>query len=627
MVRSKWLSRALALGATSALVVAACGGSPSAAPGSEGPGATAGESATTGPQKGGTLYLLTNAEGWSDVDPQRVYTGEDLAFFGGTTSRSLESYVYSQDEAGGTQLTPDLATDLGTATNNGQTWSFTLREGVSWQDGSALVCEDVKYGVARTFATDVMGGGPSYAIQYLDIPSVDGFRADADGNAVEASASAYAGPYDEDLRIFADEGLSETIPSDVAAFDSAVSCDGNTITFELGKPVADFNYTTTLGMSPVPNPTDHPDLLDPGEGYGVTSQLWSNGPYRVESYTQGPGGSMVLVRNENWDQASDPIRPAYPDSWVIQFGIDSKLLDQRLMNPSGDDEFAMQYGQVQPENLPTIFADADTPTADFEGRAISGFDPYSRYYWVNVEKVPNEKIRQAMSVALDRTAARTVLGGDFYGDYGSGVIKPNIGQDFADTGFYTDLFGQPVPFEGDPEFAKQLIAESGEPAPTLKWNYSDTAVGQQHFAVVQESLQEAGFTIEPGPIPPADYYNTVFDPTNELTGDFGNAGWGPDWPNASTIIAPLYTQVGGWDLSQVDDEAFNAKVETALTTLDRADQAAQWQALDKEAQLHAWTIPTFFGRSQTLAGTKVGPVWRWPAYGSWPYGIMYAVQG
>ena len=627
MVRSRsWLARALALGLGTALVVAACGGSPSTAPSSGGPTDTGTEpTGGTGPQAGGTLFLLTQSESWGDVDPQRVYTGEDLAFFSGTTSRSLESYVYSEDEAEGTSLQPDLATDLGTATDNGQTWSFTLRDGLTWEDGSELNCEDVKYGVSRTFATDIMGGGPSYAIQYLDIPSVDGFTKDEEtGEVSETSASAYAGPYDENLRIFANEdGETGDIPSDVAAFDAAVSCDGNTITFKLNKPVADFNYTTTLGMSPVPNPTDHPELTDPGEGYGVTSQLWSNGPYKVESYTQGPGGSMVLVRNDKWNKDSDPIRPAYPDRWVIQFGVDPLLMDQRLMSPSGDDEFALQYSQMQPANLPAVFTDADTPNADFQGRAISGLDPYSRYYWVNVQKIKNEKIRQALAVALNRESIRTVLGGDFYGDYATGVIKPTIGQDFAETGYYEDLFGQPVPFTGDPAFAQQLIADSGEPAPTLKWNYSDTPVGQQHFAALQASLELAGFTIEPGPIPPADYYNTVFDPDNPLTGDFGNAGWGADWPNASTVIAPLYTQVGGWDLSQVDDEAYNAAVQDALTTLDRAEQATKWQALDKEAQLHAWTIPTFFGRSQTLAGTKVGPIYRWPAYGSWPYGVMY----
>jgi len=604
MVKSSfWLSRALAFGAIVSLVFAACGGNtPSGAPSSGGPGETgAGEqSADTGPQAGGTLHLLTNAERWADVDPQRIYTGEDIAFFSGTIYRALESYVYSEDEAEGTTLQPDMATDLGTPTDNGATWSFTLKDGLTWEDGSPLVCEDVAYGVSRTFATDITGGGPSYAIQYLDIPQNDEGR------------SQYPGPF-------------TATAEEQALFDEAVVCDGNTITFHLANPVADFNYTTTLGMFPMPNPDDHPGV-DIGEGYGVTSPPLANGPYRVEEYSPGPGGTMTLVRNENWNKDSDDIRPAYPDSWVVHFGVDEKLLDQRLMSPSGDDEFALQYGQVQPENLPTIFADADNPNADFAGRAVSGFDPYSRYFWVDVNKIPNEKIRQAMSVALDREAARTVLGGDFYGDYGDGVIKPNIGQDYANTGFYEDLFGEPIPPSGNPDLAKRLIAESGEEAPTLKWNYADTDVGAQYFAVVQESLQEAGFTVEPGPIPPGDYYNTVFDPENELTGNFGNNGWGPDWPNASTIIAPLFTVNGGWDVSQLDDETVNAEVQDALTTLDRGAQAAKWQALNQKYMKAAYVIPTFFGRSQTIAGTKVGPIYRWSAYGSWPYGVMYAVQ-
>ena len=63
---------------------------------------------------------------------------------------------------------------------------------------------------------------------------------------------------------------------------------------------------------------------------------------------------------------------------------------------------------------------------------------------------------------------------------------------------------------------------------------------------------------------------------------------------------------GGWDLSQLDDAAFNAKVDAALTELDRAKQATLWQALNKEAAENVYTIPTFFGLSQTIAGTKVG---------------------
>ena len=268
-----------------------------------------------------------------------------------------------------------------------------------------------------------------------------------------------------------------------------------------------------------------------------------------------------------------------------------------------------------------VFKDAETANPDFEGRAISGFDPYSRYYWINVQKVPNVKIRQAMAVALDREAVRLNIGGAFAGEFADGLVKPNIGMDYAPTGFWTTFFGKEIPNTGDPELAKQLIAESGEAAPTLVFNFADTPVNQKTAAIVIDSFAKAGITVTPAPIEPGKYYSVVFDP--EASGDFGTAGWGADWPNASTVLPPLLTQKGGWDLSQLDDPAVNAQVETALTELDRAKQATLWQALNQEAAEKVWTLPTFFGLSQTIAGTKIAPAFRWAAYGSWPYAALY----
>ena len=592
MVRSQgFLLRAMALGVAAGLTLAACGTGTSPSPSA--PGASGGSAApsTGAGSKGGTIYVLTQAEQFDQVDPQRVYTGEDLAFFGGTIMRSLTAYVFSPDATEGTSLTPDMATDLGTAADGGKTWSFTLRDGVTWQDGTDIACADVKYGVSRTFATDVINQGPTYAVAYLDVPS------DADGS------SSYKGPYTK-------------VGQDL--FDKAVVCDGKTITFHLNKPVADFNYTVTLGFAPVR------ESDDTGETYGTVAPfVQSSGPYKVESYTTGNGGKMILVRNDKWNQASDPYRNAYPDKWEVDFGIDAKVIDQRIIQSSGNDKFAIQYGNVQPENLAVVFKDNETPTDQFVGRAISGFDPYSRYYWINVNKVKNVKIRQAMAVALDRAAIRLNIGGAFAGEFADGLIKPNIGGDYAPTGFWTadGPFGQAVPDKGDPTLAKKLIAESGEPAPKLVFNFADTPTNQKTAAIVIASLGLAGITVTPAPLEPGKYYSIVFDP--DKSGDFGTGGWGADWPNASTVIPPLLTVKGGWDLSQLDDPALNAKVDAASTELDRAKQQTLWQALNKEAAENVYTIPTFFGLSQTIAGTGVAPAYRWAAYGSWPYGAMY----
>ena len=87
-----------------------------------------------------------------------------------------------------------------------------------------------------------------------------------------------------------------------------------------------------------------------------------------------------------------------------------------------------------PRNLTTIFTDPHTAAAQFAGRAFSDYDPYSLYIWIRTDKVTDKAVRQAMGIALDRDAIRTINGGDFVGDYADGAVKPNIGQDYAQTG-------------------------------------------------------------------------------------------------------------------------------------------------------------------------------------------------
>lgn len=618
------MPRALSLFAAAAIVVAACGG------GTESPSssasASASESAATGPTPGGTLYMImttdtAGADHFDQIDPQRIYTGEDLAFFGATIMQGLTAYKYSEDAVEATGLVPDAAVDTGTPNADATEWKFTLRDGMKWQDGSPVTCEDYKYGVSRTFATDVISGGPTYALAYLDIPSVDGFVKDEEGKAQPSSSSVYGGPYATELSLFKDEALTTPIPNDTAAYDKAVSCDGNTITFKLNKPVGDFNYAVTLGFGAVPNPKDHPGA-DTGEEY--TNAPWSNGPYMIESYTPGASGNLTLVRNPNWTSAQDGgYRGAYPDKWVVELGIDAKIADPRLIEPQGDDVYAVQYGSIQPENLEKVFVDEKTAKPEFVGRAYSDYDPYASYIWIRQDKVKNLKIRQAMAVALDRAALQANSGGVYAGELGDGVIKPNLAKDYAPTGWATDLFGAPVPPNGDPELAKKLIAESGEAAPTLTYDFRNSDVGTKAAAIVKDSLEKAGFTVNLNPIA-SGYYSYIFDP--EQGHDFGGSGWGPDWPNASTVIPPLFTPDGGFNISRVDDATWIEKVTSAISETDRDAQAKMWQDLNKEAMLNVYAIPTIFGLNQTIAGPGVGNIYRWAPYGSWPYAQLYVKQ-
>ena len=75
----------------------------------------------------------------------------------------------------------DLATDLGTTADNGLTWTFTLREGVRFENEQPITSRDVKYGIERSFASDVVVGGPTRVVELLDDP-----------------ANPYAGPYQDE---------------------------------------------------------------------------------------------------------------------------------------------------------------------------------------------------------------------------------------------------------------------------------------------------------------------------------------------------------------------------------------------------------------------------------------------
>ena len=577
--------RIAAAAAAGMLALAACGG------GDSGGGADS-SSQGAGPQKGGTLTFLTSSEKLQHLDPTRAYTGEDLAFINGYLGRTLTAYTLSPDSESATKLVGDLATDTGTPSNGGKDWAFTLRDGVKWQDGSDVTCADVKYGVSRTFAQTVITDGPTYALVLLDIPK------DGEGNPT------YKGPY-------------EPAKNDTAAFDKAIECsaDNKTITFHLSRPAPDFADTMTLGFYAVPK------AKDTGEKYDST--VWSNGPYKISEYKTGAGGQLVLDRNPSWSAATDAYRPAYPDKIVMKFGVTPSTIDNRIKADAGADKQTVSRDPLQTESLTTVFG-----SEQYAKRRIDYLTPFTRYMAINTLKVPNLKHRQAMMVALDRSQIIKVNGGSFAGVEADGLIKPTLAQDYAPTGLWDTLLGQKIPAAGDPAYAKKLIAESGAPMPTITFDYAKTPLGDRTAAVVQSSFAKAGITVKLNPLERGSYYGIVLDKTKQ--NELSNSGWSPDWPNASTVIPPLTTPLGGFDLSRGSDAAYLKRIDAAQIEPDRAKQSVAWQELNKYVMEQAWVIPTLFEKGQRLAGSKVGSksgpdgkVYNWAAYGSWPYADMY----
>src|SRR5207237_5989816 len=112
----------------------------------------------------------------------------------------------------GEQIVPALATALGTSRNGNKTWTFHLKSGVKFEDGTPVTSADVKYAVERTFDRAVLPNGPSYFASLL-----------------AGNAASYKGPF-------------KNRSKNLMGLTAIATPNPTTVVFHLNQPFADFNY-------------------------------------------------------------------------------------------------------------------------------------------------------------------------------------------------------------------------------------------------------------------------------------------------------------------------------------------------------------------------------------------------
>lgn len=520
--------------ATTAVVaaVSACGSSSSTT--------SASSSAAAAATKGGTLNILmsTKVEHW---DPQRVYVGVNIESGNRMFTRTLVSWTTVTSDTEQAKLVADLATDTGKVSEDGKTWTFTLKDGIKWQDGKDVTAEDVKYGISRTFAVDVITGGPNYAISFLDIPDDP------------AGGSAYKGPYSK-------------VGQDL--YDKAVTISGKTITFKLRTPVMDFNNTVTMTAFA-------PFRQDKDLGDKSNYEIFSNGPYKLEgAWTAEKGGTFV--RNDQWAESTDTIRKAYPDKIVWDESLTAETMYERLIADQAADKNAITFDQAPVTALPNVESGA-------KGRFTIVASPYTRYMTLNFRSkvFSNAKAREAFALATDRSAYVTAVGGATVAKATNSLINPALPA-FPNTPL-------PAGDKGDQAKAKALLQESGLTLPVkivVAYRKSDTA--DKVFSGLKTAWDAAGFSVQLEGFA-SKYYQTIQAPDAATKYDACWAGWGADYPSASTVIPALLdsriniTSGGaGQDYGWFEDKDFNAKIDATNKIADMTAREKAWGDLDKE---------------------------------------------
>src|SRR3954468_20308716 len=305
-----------ALGAVVALVLAACGGGNVASSGGSGGGGGGGAADANGVHNvsdvtGGTIRYANGGD-WDSLDPGDTYYSYSWNF-ARLYVRSLVMFKSAPGNDGAT-LVPDLAESLGKPSDNAKTWTYTLRKGVKFEDGTPVTSKDVKYAVERSLDKTTFPNGPTYFNDFLDL-------------------QGYTSPYQD-------------LSPDKLGLKAIDIPDDRTIVFKLSKPFSGFDYFAQL-----PATIPVPQAKDTGSKY--KEHVVSTGPYMFE--TNDLGKSFAMVRNPNWDQATDPNRKPLPDRIEVALNVNSDDIDNRLI--SGDLDVAVEGAGVQSAAQGRILAD------------------------------------------------------------------------------------------------------------------------------------------------------------------------------------------------------------------------------------------------------------------------------
>ena len=451
---------------------------------------------------------------------------------------------------------------------DGLTWTFTMRDGLKWSDGTDLNAKDFEYTFKRIADTNV------------------------------------AAPYAETV-IGMIEGYKEAIDSkNPEKLNVKASDDGKTLTIKLAYPCSYFDKIVAFGtMSPVQKATVEKN----GDSWATKPETYvCNGPYTITEWT--PSEKIVCKKNEN-----------YKGGWDSSKIVNDKLTFLLLEDSSASytaytGGTAQLIKDVPSEEIPTLKKDKKD---EFNVDPILG----TYYLSMNLNKAPfnNKNVRKALSLAIDRDyVANTVMQGTYtpaYNYVGTGVDDVDPGKFLenskAANGGKTYISED---YKANLEEAKKALAEAGYPEgkgfPTITYSTNDTGYHKALAEYLQQVYKDLGITMN---IDIVDW--SSFTPKRRA-GEYEMArnGWVMDYNDASNMIE-LFVSSNGNNDGKYNNPAFDK----AMNDSKVADKTAHFAALHEAEKIVSEDygfIPVAYYNDFWLQSTSLKGTWHSP-YGYW----------
>jgi peptide/nickel transport system substrate-binding protein/oligopeptide transport system substrate-binding protein len=542
----------LVLVAAMALGLAACGSS------SSDDATESGNSTSTSSEKELRVQVGPNPE---TIDPAL-----NSAVDGGNVIIHTFETLLTTDEDGQIQAGQAETWEV---SDDGLTWTFHLRDGLKWSDGSDLTANDFVYSWKRVCDPEL------------------------------------AAPYAETVLGMV-KGYDEAIAGDLDAL--AVSApDDSTLVVELSSPCGFFESLAAFAtLSPVQEATVEAN----GDSWAVNADTYiSNGPFKIVEWV--PDSYITLAKNEYYWNA-DAVKL---DKLTFLLIEDSNAAYSAYQN--GD---ALMIKDVPTEEIPSL-----------EGQSDFYIDPIIGTYYLNLnldlEQFQDVRVRKALSLAIDREyVADTIMQGTYTAAtnfMGPGWLDTD-GSSFMDNANGGEPYINTSDYDADLEEAKALLAEAGyengEGFPTISYMTNDAGYHKALAEYLQQAWGELGLDVQ------VDIVEWATFTPSRRNGDYVAArnGWVGDYTDPSNMLDLFYSTNGNND-GNYNNPEYDEQMEISRTTTDATERSEALHKAEDILMEDMGCIPIAYYNDFYLMSDKITGAWH-SATGYWYFMYAYITE-
>ena len=447
------------------------------------------------------------------------------------------------------------------------TWTFHLRDGLKWSDGSALTAEDFVYSWQRLVDPNVAA---PYAQTVLGM--VEGYddaigRPDADGNTT-------VDPDPTKLKVEAP--------------------DEKTLIVHMAKPTPYFDKLAAfVSLSPVKK-----DVVEANpDGWSIDPKTYiSTGPFKLTGWE--PGSYLMFEKNENyWDADS-----------IKLDGIKCLLMqDQNATFSAYESGDALMIKDVPTQEITTL-----KERTDFH------IDPILGTYYLDLNTTLDEfkdpKVREALSLALDRKyISETITSGTYTpasGFVSEGVTDWNgsAWQDnITDKSAYINIDDHAGNLAKAKELLKEAGYENGVGLPEMVYSTNDASYHKKIAEYLQQAWGELGLKVQVNIVEWKSFTPQRRSGNYQIARD----GWVMDYNDPSNILELALTGNGNNNAKYSNPE-FDALMSKAATEKDPQTRFGYLHQAEDFIMKDTAMVPLLYYNDFYLQSDKITGSWHSP---------------